>query len=580
VRRAAAFGCLALLVAGVRPLDLRAQVPGVTAARATVFIRLVGDIEVVRLADALSPGRRVERQNVELSTGSGVLVSAIGHVLTAAHVVSVESGPATFDGVRVDVKQTLRRVEVLLPPDESGGPAPAPLEASILATDPSLDLAVVSINGSSFPFLDLGDSDALAVGDSVTAVGFPFGDQVEIGRPAAELAAAPAPSVSRGNLAAFRGDGQAERRYLQVTAPLNPGNSGGPLVDADGYLVAVANSVMRARGGVGAGVGFGVPVNLVKRFLETSGLDSVLRARRIAPGTPSVIEGKGLRIALPIGMSDTSPLRARVDTGVQADGLSLRADRVVTSWPPARVETALVSERAFESFVASGPPSSQVVQSAGASVLLGHATGTLASPGSDAASAGDLPARMEYVIVERGGEKIVVRFVGPAWQLAYNASAIRAALRQVDVEALRAPGRGVTGPAAWWPRAPARGTPLDRVPLPSGWLVEPVGPLACGGLPPPSDAVSASPPGDFASALRAGWLPAPGIGAQAAAAACGDPRGDDGSYSRAFTFLGTRYLVEGRFAAVDATGLLQLEWTAPADQGAALRSVFAAWQPR
>ena len=365
----------------------RAQTtPGVTAARATVYIRLLGDLEVVRPADPLSPERRMEASDVELSTGSGVLISPLGYVLTAAHVVSAENGKLTLNGVRVEVKQTVRHIEVLLPPDESGGPSPTPLDATILAIDPALDLAVLSVGGGNLPFLDLGDSDGLAIGDPVEAIGFPFGDQVEIGRPRTALTGAPAPSVSRGNLAAFRGDDQGDRRFLQLTASLNPGNSGGPVVDADGYLVAVANSVMRSRGGVGAGVGFGVSVNLVKRFLEGHGFDSALRARRMTAGSLTSLEGKAIRVALPIGMSDTSPFRTRVDTGGQSvDGVTLRIDRVLSAWPAVRIAESLTAGRGFESFAAATPPPPS--DAGGGRLFLGRATGTQAD---------GTPVRLEY----------------------------------------------------------------------------------------------------------------------------------------------------------------------------------------
>ena len=572
VRRSAAIACIAVGLFLGAPAWVRAQTsPGVTAARATVYIRLLGDLEVVRPADPLSPERRMEASDVELSTGSGVLISPVGYVLTAAHVVSAENGKLTLNGVRVEVKPTVRHIEVLLPPDESGGPAPTPLDATILAIDPALDLAVLSVGGANLPFLDLGDSDGLAIGDPVEAIGFPFGDQVEIGRPRTALTGAPAPSVSRGNLAAFRGDDQGDRRFLQLTASLNPGNSGGPVVDADGYLVAVANSVMRSRAGVGTGVGFGVSVNLVKRFLEGHGFDSSLRARRMTAGSLTSLEGKAIRVAMPIGMSDTSPLRTRVDTGGQSvDGVTLRIDRVLSAWPAVRIAESLTAGRGFESFAAATtPPPSDA---GGGRLFLGRATGTQAD---------GTPVRLEYAVAQVGEEKIVARFVGPPHQLAYNASIVRAALKTIEVDPLRAPARGLAAPAAWAPRAVPRGNALDRVPLPAAWIVEPAGPLACAGVQSPADAVSASPAGDFAVALRAGWITAAAMGPQQAAAACGTPAADDqSSYAREFAFLGTRYVVQGRFAAADGGGLVQLEWSAPADQAAAARALFAAWLGR
>jgi S1-C subfamily serine protease len=565
VREAAASLVLALCLIG-RPSACGAQTAAVAPARATVYVRLIGDLEVVRPPDVFGAERRVQESGVQLSTGSGVLISPVGHVLTAAHVVTAENGSFTVGGIRVQVRQTVRKIEVLPPGDDTSA-APGPFEATILAIDPDLDLAVLAVNGTNLPFLDLGDSDALTVGDAVEAVGFPFGEQVEIGRPREPLGSAPAPSVSRGNLSAFRGDTQGDRRYVQVTAPLNAGNSGGPVVDADGYVVAIANSVMRSRGTGATGVGFGVPVNLVKRFLEMNGLDSVLRARRIAAGPFFSFEGKGLRIPLPVGMSDASPLRARVDAGSRsADGVVLHVDRVISAWPAARVAEALVSGRAFEPFAASSANPPQPVEGSGGRLILGHATGAM----DDGTT-----VRMEYAVVDAGAEKVVARFIGPPHQVAYNAWVLRAALRQIDMDRLRVPARTLAAP--WAPRASAKGTPIDDLRFPADWLPEAAGPFACRGLPAPSDAVSLSPPTDFTVALRAGWLSATGVAPQDAASACGAPAARDvAAYSREWTFLGTPYRLEGRFVATGG-GLLQMEFAALADQAAAWRTVFRQW---
>ncbi|RPJ79935.1 MAG: hypothetical protein EHM13_12865, partial [Acidobacteria bacterium] len=357
-----------------RPYAAAAQTPGVTPGRATVFIRVIGDIEVLRARDQPGGERRLQETDIELSTGSGVLISPAGHVLTAAHVVNGERGTLTIGGARVDVTQTVRRIEMLLQGDEGSPAAPGPMEGSILATDGALDLAVLVVNGFNLPFLDLGDSDAVAVGDVVEAVGFPFGEQVEIGRPSLSLSAAPAPSVSRGNLSAFRDDVQGERRYMQVTAALNAGNSGGPIVDSEGYVVGIANSVMRSRGSAATGVGFGVPVNLAKRFLESYGVDAVLRARRISLGPAFALEGKGLRAQLPVGMADASPVRARVEAGTPpADGILLRMDRVLSLWPASRIAEALGSSTACEAFTSSSSLAPQAVSGSRGRLFLGRA---------------------------------------------------------------------------------------------------------------------------------------------------------------------------------------------------------------
>lgn len=565
-RRTAVCAYVCLLVLAT---PAAAQTPGVTAARATAFIRVVGDLEVSR--PDRPGGERLQESNIELSTGSGALISPVGHVLTAAHVVTVESGPMTVGGIRVEVKQTVRRIEVLLPADESAGMAPASFEATVVAVDAALDLAVLTVNSANLPFLDLGDSDAAMVGDAVEAVGFPFGEQVDIARPRPAVPVAPAASVSKGNVSAFRSDAQGARRFLQVTAALNAGNSGGPIVDAEGYLVGIANSVMRSRGSGATGVGFGVAVNLAKRFLESYGLDAVLRARRVALGPPSLLEGKALRLPLPVGLTDVSPLRTRVDTGPNSlEGLTLRGDRVVSPWPASRVADALVSGRAFERFSSSTAAAGAAPAPAGR-VLLGHATGVMED---------GTPARLEYGIVDLGSEKVVVRVIGPPYQLAYNASVLRAALQQLEADPLRRAGQPAAGAITWAARRASSGTPVDGVPVPAGWVAEAAGPLACEGLPSPSDAVTASPPTDFTIALRAGFIPRAPLAARDAASACGAAGGDESAYSSDFSFLGVRYHLEGRFRAVGTNGLLQLEWVAPADQAPAVSRAIGDWLAR
>lgn len=568
VRAAFVTAALAGLCSIGEPAAASAQTPAIPPVRAAVFIRVIGDLDLVRPPDQPGGERHVQETNVELSTGSGVLISPAGHVLTAAHVVAPDTRTVTVSGIRIEVRQTVRKIEVLLPGDEAGQALP-PLDASLLASDAALDLAVVSVNGPALPFLDLGDSDALAIGESVEAVGFPFGEDVEVGRPRAAETVAPAPSVSRGNLSAYREDGQGDRRFIQVTAPLNAGNSGGPIVDADGYVVAIASRVIRSRGSGATGVGFGVSVNVAKRFLEAYGLDAVLRARRVVAGPPSGLDGKALRLSLLVGTSDTSPGRARVDAASQAaDGIVLHVDRVVSPWTPERLAEALVTGRAFEAFTPSSAAAPRVVEAARGRLLLGRATGSLDD---------GTPARMEYAIAEAGAEKLVARFVGAPHQVAFNASVLRAALRLIEMDPLRAPSRALGGPIAWVPVAPPRRTGIDGLRLPARWVVEAAAPSACRGVPAPADVVSASPASDFAVALRAGWLPSAGVPPAQAAAACGHvPADDAAAYVRDDTFLGTAYHVEGRFVAA-GDGLLQLESIAPLDQALAMRPIFLEW---
>ena len=125
-------------------------------------------------------------------------------------------------------------------------------EAEIVLRDPRTDLAVLRLKGGrDFPVLELGDSDALEVGDFVIAVGDPFG----VGQ-----------TVTQGIVSALARTQVGISDYgffIQTDAAINPGNSGGALVDLDGKLVGI-NSAIYSRTGGNIGIGFAIPVNMVK----------------------------------------------------------------------------------------------------------------------------------------------------------------------------------------------------------------------------------------------------------------------------------------------------------------------------
>jgi len=556
-----------VLCAGGPPPVAGPQAANAAAERSVVFIRLVGQIELDP-PPSTGLGAELREADLELGTGSGFLFSAYGHVLTCAHVLRAEPAHVVDQGVRILVKPIVRRIEVLVP-GTPGDPQPVPLEASILAVDADLDLAVLVVNSGGIPYLHLGDSDAAEGGDPVEALGYPFGRRLEIARPATASGAAPAVTITRGNISASRLDAQGERRYLQTTAPLNAGSSGGPVLDGDGFVVGIANSIFTVRSAP-TGVGFAVPVELAKGFLQRHGFDTQLDARPISLGPSGDLDGKAIKMALPYGLADRSPVRSRVDTGgVEAEPVLLRVDRVLSPWPATRLADALVGGDAFEAFSAAGAPVQKTTESGGRSLLLGRVTGTLRSR----------PVRMEYAVLTLGAEKIVARYTAAPHQAAFAASALRASLRSLEAQSLRPAGRDAAAGPAWSARAAVRGNPLDRVPAAGAWGDEPVAPYRCAGLPAASDGVSQSPPDNFAFALRAGWIRGGAVEPAAAAAACGGS-GDSSLYERQVDALGTRYLVVGQFFPLPSGELLQLEGIAPAAEGPALRSVFAAWAAR
>jgi serine protease Do len=156
--------------------------------------------------------------------GSGFLITTDGIVLTNAHVV---------DGAKeVTVKLSDHRE----------------FKAKVLGADRSSDIAVLKIEGHDFPTVQLGDSDQLGVGDYVLAIGEPFGLE--------ETATAGIVSAKGRSLP---GDGYVP--FIQTDAAVNPGNSGGPLFDANGAVVGINAQIYSNSGGY-QGVSFAIPINL------------------------------------------------------------------------------------------------------------------------------------------------------------------------------------------------------------------------------------------------------------------------------------------------------------------------------
>ncbi len=169
-----------------------------------------------------------EGQRVQKALGSGVLVDPSGLVVTNFHVI-----------------ENMTDVRVALADKRE-------FDAEIALRDPRTDLAVLRLKGGgNFPVLEMGDSDALEVGDFVIAIGDPFG----VGQ-----------TVTQGIVSALARTQIGASDYgffIQTDAAINPGNSGGALVDLDGRLVGI-NSMIYSRSGGSMGLGFAIPVNMVK----------------------------------------------------------------------------------------------------------------------------------------------------------------------------------------------------------------------------------------------------------------------------------------------------------------------------
>jgi Do/DeqQ family serine protease len=163
--------------------------------------------------------------------GSGVIVSPAGYILTNNHVI-----------------EEADEIEVILNDGRKSA-------AKVIGTDPETDLAILKIDLGDLPVITLGDSDALAIGDLVLAIGNPFG----VGQ-----------TVTSGIVSAL---GRTElgintfENFIQTDAAINPGNSGGALVDIQGRLMGI-NTAIYSRSGGSMGIGFAIPTSTAKNVLE------------------------------------------------------------------------------------------------------------------------------------------------------------------------------------------------------------------------------------------------------------------------------------------------------------------------
>lgn len=162
--------------------------------------------------------------------GSGFIIDRRGHILTNHHITA-----------------SSREIEVAL----TDGRA---FEGKLVGSDPANDLAVAKIDAENLPVAEMGDSSELKVGQTVIAIGNPFG---LVG----------GPSVTVGVVSALNRHILAERVYenlIQTDASINPGNSGGPLLDLTGRVVGINTANIPGA----QGIGFAIPINTAKAVLE------------------------------------------------------------------------------------------------------------------------------------------------------------------------------------------------------------------------------------------------------------------------------------------------------------------------
>ena len=229
-------------------------------------------------------------------SGSGVIIRQDGYIVTNNHVVSGAS-----------------KIEVTLNNNKT-------YEATVVGTDPATDVALIKIDASGLPVLQFADSDKLRLGEWVLAIGSPLGEELR--------STITAGIVSAKGRSMPNNDGEFKiESFIQTDAAVNPGNSGGALVNKEGELVGINTAIVSTTGSY-TGYSFAVPSNIVKKVVsDLIDFGSVKRAMLgVTGGTVTEELAKKLKLSTPEGVYVNE-----VTKGGSADKAGIKAEDVIVS---------------------------------------------------------------------------------------------------------------------------------------------------------------------------------------------------------------------------------------------------------
>jgi len=287
-----------------------------------------------------TPQRRNREQPVT-AMGSGFIISQDGYILTNNHMVG--------DAKKVEIELTDGRK----------------FTAKIVGTDPDSDIAVVKIDAENLPFLELGDSDALQVGEWVLAIGNPLGFSHTV---TAGIVSAKGRSVGLADI----------ENFIQTDAAINRGNSGGPLLNLDGKVVGINTAIVGATGNIG--IGFAIPINMAKhaykQLREGKSVERGFIGVQFEQLTPEVAaslglpeDTKGVTVSMVVKDSPAEEAGLKVyDVVVEFEGQPVEKSnefisRVSMLEPGKKVEVVVLREGKRKTFtikLAKRPPSQEL----------------------------------------------------------------------------------------------------------------------------------------------------------------------------------------------------------------------------
>ena len=274
--------------------------------------RAVVQIFVRSYVTSDSSGNNGELLTAENSSGSGIIMSPDGYILTNAHVVKNAHSVKVQLNVRAEAEAR----------EEGDKSYNRPISGTIVGVDHDSDLAVVKIDKTDLPYLMFGNSDELKQGQIVLALGNPLGLDN---------------SVSLGVVSAVARQIKPDDAmvYVQTDAPINPGNSGGPLVDTEGRVVGINTFILTQSGG-NEGIGFAIPSNIAREvYTQLKAHGHVHRAQLglVAETiTPEMAEGLELETDHGVIVSDVRPEGAADHAGIKIDDIivSMNGQRMTT----------------------------------------------------------------------------------------------------------------------------------------------------------------------------------------------------------------------------------------------------------
>ncbi|MBR4826832.1 MAG: trypsin-like peptidase domain-containing protein [Bacteroidales bacterium] len=246
-------------------------------------------------------GLEQERQG----SGSGVIIRPDGYIVTNNHVV-----------------QNATKVEVTLNNNKT-------YEATVIGTDPATDVALIKIDAAGLPTLNFADSDKLRLGEWVLAIGSPLGEELR------STITAGIVSAKGRSMPNYNGEFKIES-FIQTDAAVNPGNSGGALVNKAGELVGINTAIISTTGSY-TGYSFAVPSNIVKKIVgDLLDFGSVKRAKlgvTMSPLTDKIAKDAGLNSLEGVYIQEVSKGSAAEKAGIKKGDVLVKVDSSAVRTP-------------------------------------------------------------------------------------------------------------------------------------------------------------------------------------------------------------------------------------------------------